>query len=176
MPNALRPGTPTLQHHPPQTRRPTASPKVETTFRAEALAADLKPLAREAKEANATADIMRRRGAHLRPKLLARDPKNPYLLSNQAVVLLYRQDKPKGAEVVLKKAVAVASPHDAFCLSTLGIVYYKMHRYDEAISYLTLALQTDPKNAHGAQLSRDHVQTRRVGRRRRWRNFKRPST
>ncbi len=78
-------------------------------------------------------------------KLLAREPKNPYLLSNQGVVL-FREDKLKSAEVALKKGVT-ASPQDAFCMSTLGIVYYKMHRYDEAISYLTQAIQTDPKNA-----------------------------
>ena len=78
-------------------------------------------------------------------KLLARDPKNPYLLSNQGVVL-FRQNKLKSAEVDLKKAVA-ADPKDAFSLSTLGIVYYRMHRYDDAIACLTQAIQLDPKNA-----------------------------
>ena len=32
-------------------------------------------------------------------------------------------------------------------MSTLGIVYYRMHRYDDAISYLTQAIQIEPKNA-----------------------------
>ncbi len=120
----------------------SAAPKVETQFQPP-VSDDLKPIARTAKDnfdrgkyADAERDY---------EKLLARDPKNPYLLSNQGVVL-FREDKLKSAEVALKKAVA-ASPQDAFCMSTLGIVYYKMHRYDDAISFLTRAIQIDPKNA-----------------------------
>lgn len=78
-------------------------------------------------------------------KLLAREPKNPYLLSNQGVVL-FRQDKLKMAEVMLKKAAAI-SPDDAFAQATLGIIYYRMHRYDDAIDALTKAIRIDPKNA-----------------------------
>lgn len=78
-------------------------------------------------------------------KLLAREPKNPYLLSEQGVVL-FRQDKLKPAEVMLKKAVAIA-PDDPFAQATLGIIYYRMHRYDDAIDSLTKAIRIDPKNA-----------------------------
>ncbi len=119
-----------------------AAPKVETQFQPP-VADDLKPIARTAKDnfdrgkyADAERDY---------EKLLARDPKNPYLLANQGVVL-FHEDKIKSAEVTLKKALA-ASPKDPFCMSTLGIVYYKMHRYDDAISFLTQAIQLDPKNA-----------------------------
>jgi Flp pilus assembly protein TadD len=117
-------------------------PAVETSFRPK-VADELVPMAREAIE-----DFDRGHYAdaeNVYDKLLARDPKNPYLLSNQGVVL-FRQDKLKSAEVMLKKAVA-ASPRDAFSQATLGIVYYRMHRYDDAISALTQAITLDPKNA-----------------------------
>lgn len=78
-------------------------------------------------------------------KLLARDPKNAYLLSEQGVVL-FRQDKLKSAEVMLKKAAAI-SPDDAFAQATLGIIYYRMRRYDDALDSLTKAIRIDPKNA-----------------------------
>jgi Flp pilus assembly protein TadD len=119
-----------------------AGPQVQTVSQPR-VNEDLMPLAREAKE-----DFDRQNYAEAErtyDKLLARDPKNPYLLSNQGVVL-FRQDKLKSAEVMLKKAVTVA-PSDAFGQSTLGIIYYRMHRYDEAMRYLTTALQLDPKNA-----------------------------
>ena len=48
--------------------------------------------------------------------------------------------------MVLKKAV-IAAPNDPFGQSTLGIVYYRMHRYDEALRCLTTAIQLDSKNA-----------------------------
>jgi tetratricopeptide (TPR) repeat protein len=117
-------------------------PTVETTFRP-GVADELVPMAKEAKE-----DFDRARytdAENVYTKLLARDPKNPYLLSNMGVVL-FREDKLKSAEVVLKKAVAVA-PRDAFSQATLGIVYYRMHRYDDAITSLTQAITLDPKNA-----------------------------
>ena len=60
--------------------------------------------------------------------------------------MLFRQDKLKSAEVALRKALAI-TPDDAFCLATLGIVYYRMHRYDDALNYLTRAIQRDPRNA-----------------------------
>ncbi len=103
---------------------------------------ELLPMAREARD-----DFDRQHYAEAErtyDKLLARDPKNPYLLSNQGVVL-FRQDKLKSAEVMLKKAVN-AAPNDAFAQATLGIVYYRMHRYDEAMSSLTTAITTNPKN------------------------------
>ena len=103
---------------------------------------ELLPMAREAKD-----DFDRQHYAEaerMYDKLLARDPKNPYLLSNQGVVL-FRQDKLKSAEVMLKKAVA-AAPSDPFAQSTLGIVYYRMHRYDEAMGSLTTAITINPKN------------------------------
>lgn len=78
-------------------------------------------------------------------KLLAREPKNAYLLSEQGVVL-FRQDKLKSAEVLLKKAAAI-SPDDAFAQATLGIIYYRMRRYDDALDSLTKAIRIDPKNA-----------------------------
>ena len=104
---------------------------------------DLQPLATQAEESfhrnryNEAEDAYR--------KLLAREPKNPYLLSNQGVVLL-RENKLKSAEVDLRKAVN-ADPKDAFSQSMLGIVYYRMHQYDNAIACLTQAIQLDPKSA-----------------------------
>ena len=117
-------------------------PQVETTFQPK-VAEDLVPMAREAKEDFDRGHYVDAEGVY--DKLLARDPKNPYLLSNQGVVL-FRENKLKSAEVVLKKAV-VAAPKDPFGQATLGIVYYKMHRLDDAISALTQAITLDPKNA-----------------------------
>jgi tetratricopeptide (TPR) repeat protein len=117
-------------------------PSVDTAFKPK-VAPELIPLALDAKE-----DFDRGHYADAESvyaKLLARDPQNPYLLSNQGVVL-FREDKLKSAEVMLKKAVASA-PKDPFGQATLGIVYYKMHRYDDAINSLTKAIQLDPKNA-----------------------------
>jgi Flp pilus assembly protein TadD len=117
-------------------------PSVETAFKPK-VAPELIPMALDAKE-----DFDRGHYADAESvyaKLLARDPMNPYLLSNQGVVL-FREDKLKNAEVMLKKAVASA-PKDPFGQATLGIVYYKMHRYDDAINSLTKAIQLDPKNA-----------------------------
>ena len=104
---------------------------------------ELQPLAIQAEESFHRGRYPEAEDAY--KKLLARDPKNPYLLSNQGVVL-FRQNKLKSAEVDLKKAVAF-DPKDAFSLSTLGIVYYRMHQYDNAIACLTQAIQLDPKNA-----------------------------
>ena len=118
------------------------SPKVETAFQPK-VADPLKPLAREAKDAFDGGHYIEAEKAY--DRLLAKEPKNPYLLSNQGVVL-FREDKLKNAEVMLKKATTIA-PKDAFSQATLGIVYYRMHRYDEAISSLTQAIQLDPKNA-----------------------------
>jgi Flp pilus assembly protein TadD len=117
-------------------------PSVDTAFKPK-VAAELIPRALNAKE-----DFDRGHYAdaeRVYTELLARDPQNPYLLSNQGVVL-FREDKLKNAEVMLKKAVA-AAPKDPFGLATLGIVYYKMHEYDAAINALTQAIQLDPKNA-----------------------------
>ncbi len=124
------------------TAQPAAAPQVQTTFKPP-VSEVLGPLAREAKD--------QFDGGHYPEaekdydQLLAREPKNPYLLANQGVVL-FRQEKLKSAEVMLRKATAIA-PQDAFSQATLGIVYYKMHRYDEAINSLTQAIQLDPKNA-----------------------------
>ena len=107
------------------------------------VSAELQPLAAQAEESFHRGHYNEAEEAYR--KLLARDPKNPYLLSNQGVVL-FRQNKLKSAEVVLKKAVNF-DPKDAFAQSTLGIVYYRMHRYDDAIASLTTAIQLDPKNA-----------------------------
>ncbi len=118
------------------------TPKV--TLGSQPLVSDeLLPMAREAQDAFARGKYTDAERTY--DKLLSRDPKNPYLLSNQGVVL-FRQDKLKSAEVVLRKALAV-TPKDAFCLATLGIVYYRMHRYDDALNYLTQAIQLDPRNA-----------------------------
>ena len=122
--------------------RSGGSPKVTTN--AQPLVGDeLLPMAREAQEAFARGKYTDAERVY--DKLLSREPKNPYLLSNQGVVL-FRQDKLKSAEVVLRKALAV-TPKDPFCLATLGIVYYRMHRYDDALTYLTQAIQLDPRNA-----------------------------
>ena len=118
------------------------APRVETNFRPP-VGEELKPLARQATEEFARGHYVEAESTY--KKLLAREPMNPYLLSNQGVVL-FRQGKLKSAEVVLKKSVA-AAPNDAFTLATLGIVYYRMGRYDDAMTYLTQAITIDPKNA-----------------------------
>jgi tetratricopeptide (TPR) repeat protein len=118
------------------------APRVETAFHPK-VTPDLMPMAREAME-----DFDRGKygdAEQVYDKLIARDPKNPYLLSNQGVVL-FRESKLKSAEVMLKKAVA-AAPKDAFAQATLGIVYYSMRNYDAAVTCLTQAIQIDPKNA-----------------------------
>ena len=119
-----------------------AGPQVQTVSRPR-VSEELLPMAREAKEEFDRQNYPEAERTY--DKLLARDPKNPYLLSNQGVVL-FRQDKLKSAEVMLKKAVAFTTPDDAYSRATLGIVYYRMHRYDEAMHNLTTALQIDPKN------------------------------
>ena len=116
-------------------------PQVQTVSRPR-VSEELLPMAREAKEEFDRQNYPAAERTY--DKLLARDPRNPYLLSNQGVVL-FRQDKLKSAEVMLKKAVAVA-PGDAYGQATLGIVYYRMHRYDEAMRNLTTAIQLDTKN------------------------------
>ena len=145
---AVTPATPTVD--PAASPAPVAEaaaasgdgPKVETSLKPK-VADDLQPMALQAKESFDRGHYTEAEEAYR--KLLAREPKNPYLLSNMGVVL-FRQNKLKSAEVDLKKAVN-ADPKDAFSLATLGIVYYRMHRYDEAITNLTQAIQIDPKNA-----------------------------
>ena len=118
-----------------------AGPQVQTVSRPR-VSEELLPMAREAKEEFDRQNYSEAERTY--EKLLARDPKNPYLLSNQGVVL-FRQDKLKSAEVMLKKAVN-AAPADAYSQATLGIVYYRMHRYDEAMRNLTTAIQLESKN------------------------------
>ncbi len=118
------------------------APKVVTSSQP-LVSEELLPMAREAQENFARGKYTDAERVY--DKLLSRDPKNAYLLSNQGVVL-FRQDKLKSAEVVLKKALQV-TPKDPFCLATLGIVYYRMHRYDDALTFLTQAIQLDPRNA-----------------------------
>jgi tetratricopeptide (TPR) repeat protein len=120
----------------------SAGPKVETTPQPK-VSEELMPKAREAKEAfdrGKYADAEK-----LYAELLAREPKNPYLLSTQGVVL-FKQDKVKAAEVMLRKAIK-AAPDDAYSFTMIGIIYYRMHRYDDAIEALTKAITIDPKNA-----------------------------
>ena len=52
----------------------------------------------------------------------------------------------KAAELTLKKAVALA-PKDEFSHTTLGIVYYRQAKFDEALTELTKALGINPKSA-----------------------------
>ena len=135
------------EHAPPEGPVPGAGanksgPQVQTSTQPR-VSQELLPMAREAQESFYRKNYPEAERTY--DKLLARDPKNPYLLTNQGVVL-FQQDKLKSAEVMLKKAVAVA-PADAYGQATLGIVYYRMHRYDEAMRFLTTALQLDPKNA-----------------------------
>ena len=129
---------------PPATIAPdtTQAPRVETNPRLP-VSEELRPLARQATDEFARGHYVEAEAAY--KKLLAREPMNTYLLSNQGVVL-FRQGKLKSAEVVLKKS-ATAAPDDAFTLATLGIVYYRMGRYDDAMTYLTRAITIDPKNA-----------------------------
>ncbi len=118
------------------------APRVETKPHAP-VGEELRPLAREANEDFARARYVEAETVY--KKMLAREPMNPYLLTNQGVVL-FRQGKLKSAEVVLKKSVGVKS-NDAFTQATLGIVYYRMGRYDDAMTYLTQAITIDPKDA-----------------------------
>jgi Tfp pilus assembly protein PilF len=46
----------------------------------------------------------------------------------------------------LKKAVAVA-PRDEFAHTTLGIVYYRQSKFDDALTELTKSLAINPKSA-----------------------------
>jgi tetratricopeptide (TPR) repeat protein len=48
--------------------------------------------------------------------------------------------------LTLKKAVAIA-PKDEFAHTTLGIVYYRQAKYDDALTALTKALAINPKSA-----------------------------
>lgn len=105
--------------------------------------ADSLPLARAAKD-----DFDKGRYAQAEKeyeKLLAAEPRNPYLLASRGLVFL-RQGNVKEAESAIRRAMALA-PKDAFPLATLGIVYFKTQHYDEAIATLTQAIQMDPKNA-----------------------------
>ena len=123
--------------------RGSGSPKVVTTGAQPMVSEELLPMAKDALDAFSRGKYTD--AERIYTQLLAREPKNAYLLSNQGVVL-FRQDKLKSAEVALRKALAI-TPKDAFCLATLGIVYYRMHRYDDALNYLTQAIQLDPRNA-----------------------------
>ena len=123
--------------------RGSGSPKVVTTGAQPIVSEELLPMAKDALDAFSRGKYTD--AERIYTQLLAREPKNAYLLSNQGVVL-FRQDKLKSAEVALRKALAI-TPKDAFCLATLGIVYYRMHRYDDALNYLTQAIQLDPRNA-----------------------------
>ncbi len=118
------------------------APGVETHYHPP-VGEELQPMAREANEDFARARYVEAETVY--KKMLAREPMNPYLLTNQGVVL-FRQGKLKSAEVVLKKSVGVKSS-DAFTQATLGIVYYRMGRYDDAMTYLTQAITIDPKDA-----------------------------
>ncbi len=118
------------------------APGVETKYHPP-VGEELQPLAREANENFARARYVEAETVY--KKMLAREPMNPYLLTNQGVVL-FRQGKLKSAEVVLKKSVGV-KPNDSFTQATLGIVYYRMGRYDDAMTYLTQAITIDPKDA-----------------------------
>ncbi len=127
---------------PAATASPADTPHVETTFHPK-LSPDLMPMAREAME---DFDQGKYEDAEqIYRKLLAREPNNPYLLSNQGVVL-FRESKLESAAAMLKKAVA-AAPEDAFTLQSLGVVYYSMHNYDAAETCMIRVIQIDPKNA-----------------------------
>jgi Flp pilus assembly protein TadD len=52
----------------------------------------------------------------------------------------------KAAELTLKKAVSLA-PKDEFARTTLGIVYYRQSKFDDALTELTKALAINPKSA-----------------------------
>lgn len=131
----------TAQANPPSDPADGA-PQVETKTQPQ-VAEELQPLARQAEESFHRGKFGDSEEAY--KKLLARDPKNIYLLSNMGAVLS-RENKLKSAEVTLKKAMLV-NGKDAYTLATLGIVYYRMRRYDDALECLTKAVQYDPKNA-----------------------------
>ncbi len=100
------------------------------------------PLARDGKDLFEKGDY---RGAEkIYEKILAKVPKNLYILSNLGVVR-FRAGKLKAAEEVLIKATTIA-PEDGFSHCTLGIVYFTEQKYDEAVSSLTKALAINPKN------------------------------
>ena len=48
--------------------------------------------------------------------------------------------------MTLKKAVALA-PQDEFARTTLGIVYYRQSKFDDALSELTKSLAINPRSA-----------------------------
>ena len=52
----------------------------------------------------------------------------------------------KAAELTLKKAITIA-PKDEFSRTTLGIVYYRQSKFDDALTELTKALAINPKSA-----------------------------
>ena len=118
------------------------------------LAADLPPsvpasqleAAKQAKELFEHGDY---RGAEkVFQGMLAAVPNNLYVLSNLGAVS-FREGTPtklKQAVEVLMKAIEIA-PNDAFCHSTLGIVYCTQSHYDDAIKSLQRAIELNPKDA-----------------------------
>ena len=64
-------------------------------------------------------------------------------------MVYFRTGKFKAAELTLKKAVVLA-PKDEFSRTTLGIVYYRQSKFDDALNELTKALAINSEERHGA--------------------------
>ena len=77
-------------------------------------------------------------------KILERDQNNGLALANLATIEL-QEDKFAAAEKHIKAAL-VQSPEDAYNLSTLGYLYFRLQKYDEALDALSHAVKVDPNN------------------------------
>lgn len=83
-------------------------------------------------------------------KILKEDPKNAHALNALGYSLADRTTRYKEALTLIRKAMKV-KPNDAFILDSLGWVYYRMGKLDEAVRYLKQALgvRNDPEiSAH----------------------------
>ena len=77
-------------------------------------------------------------------KILERDQNNGLALANLATIEL-QENKFAAAEKHIKAAL-VQSPEDAYNLSTLGYLYFRLQKYDEAFDALSHAVKIDPNN------------------------------
>ena len=77
-------------------------------------------------------------------KILERDENNGIALANLATIEM-QENKFEDAEKHIKAAL-VQSPEDAYNLSTLGYLYFRLAKYDEALDALSHAVKIDPGN------------------------------
>lgn len=127
----------------PPSGKPAAAPIVQTAPPVPAVPPELIPIAKQAKENLDRGLYSDAEKGYL--KILAKDPKNLYALSNLSVTYT-RDRKLKNAVLILKRALKIA-PRDSFCMTTLGIVYFQMGKHSSAMECFTKAITVDPKNA-----------------------------